>query len=165
MRRAAGPCFHHTQKRVPCPARVLCERAGLLADIAAADHPIHAKPPRRRLPSEIQSTAPSSPVASCRASVLGRSAEVPSAGSGQALRWQAFALRRPALPQDESSGSRLLLPDQAYSGNSGACPEFGGQEIRDGKFGVGKRRMRDSQFGTTSSASPLFILTAGIPTR
>jgi len=32
-----------TQKRVPRPSRVLCERAGLLADIAAADHRIHAK--------------------------------------------------------------------------------------------------------------------------
>ena len=28
----AGPCFHHTQKWVPCPSRVVCERAGLLAD-------------------------------------------------------------------------------------------------------------------------------------
>jgi len=39
----AGPCFHRTQKRVPCPSRVLGERAGLLADIAAAEHRIHAK--------------------------------------------------------------------------------------------------------------------------
>jgi hypothetical protein len=28
----------HTQRRVPCPSRVLGERAGRLADIAAADH-------------------------------------------------------------------------------------------------------------------------------
>jgi len=41
--KGAGPCFHHTQKRVPCPSRVLCERAGLLADIAAADHRIQAE--------------------------------------------------------------------------------------------------------------------------
>jgi len=32
-----------TQKRVPCPSRVLCERAGFLADIAAADHRIHPR--------------------------------------------------------------------------------------------------------------------------
>ena len=32
----------HT-KRVPRPSRVLCERAGLLADIAAVDHRIHSK--------------------------------------------------------------------------------------------------------------------------
>jgi hypothetical protein len=38
-----GPCFHHPQKQMRCPSRVLCERAGLLADIAAADHWIHAK--------------------------------------------------------------------------------------------------------------------------
>jgi hypothetical protein len=35
--------FAHKQTRVPRPSRVLCERAGLLADIAAADHRIHAK--------------------------------------------------------------------------------------------------------------------------
>jgi uncharacterized repeat protein (TIGR03803 family) len=29
----AGPGFHHIQKRVPCPSRVFCERAGLLDDI------------------------------------------------------------------------------------------------------------------------------------
>jgi len=39
----AGPCFHHPQKRVPCPSRVLCERAGPLADVAAADQRIPAK--------------------------------------------------------------------------------------------------------------------------
>jgi len=36
--------FAHTQARVPCPSRALCERAGLLTDIATADRRIHAKP-------------------------------------------------------------------------------------------------------------------------
>jgi hypothetical protein len=27
-----NPCFHRTKKPVPCPSRVLCERAGLLTD-------------------------------------------------------------------------------------------------------------------------------------
>ena len=44
LRKGAGPRFHPTQKRVPRPSRVLCERAGFLADIAAADDRIHAKP-------------------------------------------------------------------------------------------------------------------------
>jgi hypothetical protein len=35
--------FIHTQNRVSCPSRVLCERARFLADIAAADYQIHAK--------------------------------------------------------------------------------------------------------------------------
>src|ERR1700692_3939532 len=39
----AGPCFLSTPRRVPCPSRVLCERAGLLVDVTAADHLIHAK--------------------------------------------------------------------------------------------------------------------------
>jgi len=30
IRLGAGPSFHRTQKRAPCPSRVLCERAGLL---------------------------------------------------------------------------------------------------------------------------------------
>jgi len=30
-------------ERVPCPSRVLCERAGLLADVAAAGHRIHGR--------------------------------------------------------------------------------------------------------------------------
>ena len=50
--RAAGPPFHHTQKRVPCPSRVLCERAGFLADIAAAEHPIHTSSPPRAVQSD-----------------------------------------------------------------------------------------------------------------
>jgi hypothetical protein len=33
----------YTWKRLPCPFRVLCESAELLADIAAADHLIHAQ--------------------------------------------------------------------------------------------------------------------------
>src|SRR5271167_4061388 len=31
--REAGPCFPPPHERVPCPSRVLCERAGPLADI------------------------------------------------------------------------------------------------------------------------------------
>jgi hypothetical protein len=45
---ARGPgglarAFTTHKKRVPCPSRVLCERAGLLADIAAADHRIQSQ--------------------------------------------------------------------------------------------------------------------------
>jgi hypothetical protein len=79
-----------TKKRVPCPSRVLCARAGLLADIAAADHRIHAKLLTTRF--NLDRTF----FASCRAGAPGRSAEV--------LRWQAFALRRPALRQDDRGG-------------------------------------------------------------
>jgi Domain of unknown function (DUF3471) len=32
------PMLRHIQKRVLCPSRVLCERAGLLAEIAAVNH-------------------------------------------------------------------------------------------------------------------------------
>ena len=42
-RRGLAHAFTPHTKRVPCPSRVLCERAGLLADIAASDHRIHAK--------------------------------------------------------------------------------------------------------------------------
>jgi hypothetical protein len=111
----AGPCFHShtklgggwpmlslTQNWVPRPSRVLCERAGLLADIAAADHRIHAERlTATRCPARFSLAAPS-----CRGRIVsvwvqGRSAQIPSAGSGQALRRQAFASRRPALPQDD----------------------------------------------------------------
>jgi hypothetical protein len=33
----------HHKKRVPRPSRVRCERAGLLADIAAVDHQIQGR--------------------------------------------------------------------------------------------------------------------------
>jgi hypothetical protein len=36
--------FPIPKRGCPRPSRVLCERAGLLADIAAPDHRIHGKP-------------------------------------------------------------------------------------------------------------------------
>src|SRR5215831_4551259 len=95
----AGPAF--PRFACGCPVLLaLCAR--LLADIAAAGD-------RRQSKLLATTSHPASlnfqlhvVVGSNSAGLVqGRSAEIPWAGSGQALRRQAIASRRPALPQDD----------------------------------------------------------------